>query len=76
MLESWTTLAALAARTNRIRLGTAVTNAAVRNPAMLRKQAITLDQFVDALSAGRLRRHLELPLKEGAIRRGQQAPLA
>lgn len=50
LLESWTALAALAARTNRIRLGTAVTNAAVRNPAVLCKQAITLDQ----ISGGRL----------------------
>lgn len=49
-LESWTTLAALAARTERIRLGTAVTNAAVRNPGVLCKQAITLDQ----ISGGRL----------------------
>lgn len=49
-LESWTTLAALAARTERIRLGTAVTNAAVRNPGVLCKQAITVDQ----ISGGRL----------------------
>ena len=49
-LEGWTTLAALAARTSRIRIGTAVTNAALRNPAVLSKQAITVDQ----VSGGRL----------------------
>jgi len=49
-LEAWTTLAALAARTSRIRIGTAVTNAAVRNPSVLCKQAITVDQ----VSGGRL----------------------
>jgi alkanesulfonate monooxygenase SsuD/methylene tetrahydromethanopterin reductase-like flavin-dependent oxidoreductase (luciferase family) len=56
-LESWTTLAALAARTHRIRLGIAVTNAAVRNAGVLCKQAITLDQisrgrFEMAIGAG------------------------
>jgi alkanesulfonate monooxygenase SsuD/methylene tetrahydromethanopterin reductase-like flavin-dependent oxidoreductase (luciferase family) len=49
-LESWTTLAALAARTQKIRLGVAVTNAAVRNAGVLAKQAITIDQ----ISQGRL----------------------
>jgi alkanesulfonate monooxygenase SsuD/methylene tetrahydromethanopterin reductase-like flavin-dependent oxidoreductase (luciferase family) len=49
-LESWTTLAALAARTRKIRLGVAVTNAPVRNAGVLCKQAITLDQ----ISQGRL----------------------
>ncbi len=49
-LESWTTLAALAARTVRIRLVVAVTNAAVRNAGVLAKQVITLDQ----ISGGRL----------------------
>ena len=49
-LESWTTLAALAARTQKIRLGVAVTNAAMRNAGVLCKQAITLDQ----ISQGRL----------------------
>ena len=46
-LESWTTLAA---RTTRIRIGTAVTNGAIRNPGVLCKQAITVDQ----ISNGRL----------------------
>jgi alkanesulfonate monooxygenase SsuD/methylene tetrahydromethanopterin reductase-like flavin-dependent oxidoreductase (luciferase family) len=49
-LESWTTLAALAARTHRIRLGIAVTNGALRNAGILCKQAITVDQ----VSQGRL----------------------
>jgi alkanesulfonate monooxygenase SsuD/methylene tetrahydromethanopterin reductase-like flavin-dependent oxidoreductase (luciferase family) len=49
-LESWTTLAALAARTQTIRLGIAVTNGAMRNAGILCKQAITVDQ----VSKGRL----------------------
>jgi hypothetical protein len=32
LLEAWTTLAALSADTDRIRIGTMVANAAVRNP--------------------------------------------
>jgi alkanesulfonate monooxygenase SsuD/methylene tetrahydromethanopterin reductase-like flavin-dependent oxidoreductase (luciferase family) len=50
ILEAWTTLAALAADTERIRLGTLVTNVATRNPALLAKQALTVDQ----ISNGRL----------------------
>lgn len=50
LLEAWTTLGALAARTSRIRVGTLVTNAAMRNPAWLAKQALT----VDHISGGRL----------------------
>ena len=50
ILEAWTTLAALAARTSTIRIGTLVTNAAMRNPAWLAKQALT----VDHISEGRL----------------------
>ena len=50
LLEAWTTLGALASRTTRIRLGTLVTNAAMRNPAWLAKQALT----VDHISGGRL----------------------
>src|SRR4051794_19847882 len=50
LLESWTTLAALAARTDRIRLGTAISNVATRHPAMLAKQAAT----VDRISGGRI----------------------
>ena len=50
ILECWTTLAALAASTKRIRLGTMVTCNAHRNPALLAKEAATLD----AISNGRL----------------------
>ena len=50
VLESWTTLAALAATTERIRLGTALTDVALRNPAVLAKQIAT----VDRISGGRV----------------------
>ena len=49
-LEAWTLLAGLAARTGRIRLGPLVSHAIYRNPAVLARQAMTLDQ----LSGGRL----------------------
>jgi probable F420-dependent oxidoreductase len=48
--EAWTLLAALAVATDGIRLGTAVTDVALRHPAMLAKQVAT----VDALSGGRV----------------------
>lgn len=47
--ESWTTLAWLAARTSRVRLGTLVTGVTLRNPAHLAKIVAT----VDVLSGGR-----------------------
>ena len=50
VLEAWTTLAALATQTTRVRLGTMVSDLALRHPAMLAKQAAT----VDCLSGGRL----------------------
>ncbi len=49
MLEGYTTLGALAARTRRVRLGTMVTGVTYRNPAMLAKMVTTLD----VISGGR-----------------------
>ena len=43
MLEAWSTLAAVAARTTSIRLSTLVTGVTYRNPALLAKTATTLD---------------------------------
>jgi alkanesulfonate monooxygenase SsuD/methylene tetrahydromethanopterin reductase-like flavin-dependent oxidoreductase (luciferase family) len=50
ILEAWTALAALAADTSRIRIGTLITNAALRNAMLLARQALTVDQ----ISGGRL----------------------
>ena len=49
MLESWSALAFLAGRTNRIKLGTLVTGVTYRYPGLLLKAATTLD----VLSHGR-----------------------
>jgi F420-dependent oxidoreductase-like protein len=49
MLESWSTLSALARETSRVRLGTLVTGVTYRNPALLAKMATTLD----VISGGR-----------------------
>jgi hypothetical protein len=44
LLEAWTTLAAVAADTSRIRIGAMVTNVANRNPGILAKSVLTVDQ--------------------------------
>lgn len=49
-LEAWTMLAGIGRETNRIRLATYVTQFPLRNPAMLARQALT----VDHICAGRL----------------------
>jgi F420-dependent oxidoreductase-like protein len=49
MLEGWSVLAALARETTRVRLGTLVSGVTYRNPALLAKQATTLD----VISGGR-----------------------
>ncbi|HET7036851.1 MAG TPA: LLM class flavin-dependent oxidoreductase [Thermomicrobiaceae bacterium] len=49
-LECWTLLAALATQTRRLRLGVLVTDNALRHPAMLAREAVTVDQ----ISGGRL----------------------
>ena len=49
-LEGWTLLAAIAARTERIRLGVLVSSNTFRHPALLLKEAVT----VDHISGGRV----------------------
>lgn len=48
--EGWSVLAAVALHTSRVRIGTLVSNPILRPPALLAKQAVTLDH----LSGGRL----------------------
>lgn len=45
--EAWTLLAALATRTERIRLGVLVSSNTFRHPVLLAKQAVTLDHISD-----------------------------
>jgi len=45
--EAWTTLSALGARTERVRLGTLVTGNTYRHPAVLAKMAATLDHITN-----------------------------
>jgi F420-dependent oxidoreductase-like protein len=57
MLEGWTTLAALAGHTERLRLGTLVLSSTLRHPAVVANMAATLDhasggRFVLGLGAG------------------------
>jgi alkanesulfonate monooxygenase SsuD/methylene tetrahydromethanopterin reductase-like flavin-dependent oxidoreductase (luciferase family) len=61
LMEAWTTLGALAACTDSVRIGTLVTNITYRNPAILAKEAITIDH----LSRGRL----EVGIGAGGTRR-------
>lgn len=63
--ESWSLLSALAANTSKIRIGTLVTSIPLRNPAVLARQAMT----VDHISGGRL----ELGLGAGAS--GREDPV-
>lgn len=49
MLEAWSTLAAIASRTSRVKLGTLVSGVTYRNPAILAKTVTTLD----VISGGR-----------------------
>ena len=50
LLEAWTTLAGLARETERIRIGAIVTNVSTRNPGVLAKSILTVDQ----ISGGRV----------------------
>ncbi len=49
-LECWTTLSAVAARTNNVKVGSLVTNVGLRNPSLLAKMSSTIDN----ISGGRL----------------------
>jgi F420-dependent oxidoreductase-like protein len=63
-LDAWTTLAALAARTSRIRLGTLVSPATFRHPSVLAKSVVT----VDHVSGGRVELGLGAGWHEGEHR--------
>jgi alkanesulfonate monooxygenase SsuD/methylene tetrahydromethanopterin reductase-like flavin-dependent oxidoreductase (luciferase family) len=64
-LEGWTAVSALAQATERARVGVLVSSMVLRNPAVLAKAAVTLDQLSDgraelALGAGGSPRDVEL----------------
>jgi F420-dependent oxidoreductase-like protein len=63
-LDAWSTLAALAARTSRIRLGTLVSPATFRHPSVLAKSVVT----VDHVSGGRVELGLGAGWHEGEHR--------
>jgi F420-dependent oxidoreductase-like protein len=63
-LDAWATLAALAARTSRIRLGTLVSPATFRHPSVLAKNVATVDQ----VSGGRVELGLGAGWHEGEHR--------
>jgi F420-dependent oxidoreductase-like protein len=63
-LDAWATLAGLAARTSRIRLGTLVSPATFRPPAVLAKNVVT----VDHISGGRIELGLGAGWHEGEHR--------
>jgi F420-dependent oxidoreductase-like protein len=63
--EAWTLLAAIAARTERIRLGVLVTSNTFRHPSILAKEAVTVDHISD----GRLILGLGAGWHEGEHRR-------
>jgi F420-dependent oxidoreductase-like protein len=63
-LDAWTTLAGLAARTSRIRLGTLVSPATFRHPSQLAKSVVT----VDHISGGRVELGLGAGWHEGEHR--------
>jgi F420-dependent oxidoreductase-like protein len=63
-LDAWATLAALAARTSRIRLGTLVSPATFRHPSVLAKSVVT----VDHVSGGRVELGLGAGWHEGEHR--------
>jgi F420-dependent oxidoreductase-like protein len=63
-LEGWTLLAALAAVTERIRLGTLVTGITYRHPSILATEAVTVDQ----VSGGRLELAVGAAWNEGEHR--------
>ena len=58
-LEAWTLLAALAARTSLIRLGTLVTGITYRHPSVLTTEIVTVDHVSGGSDGMRTRRRLE-----------------